>query len=538
MTDYAPSAQLCPRCGRQSPLGTDRCPHDRAALAADWTGRVIEGRYTLEKLIGVGGMGSGVWRARQGSAKRTVAVKLMPPGTEEAAERFERGAQIASNLNHPNITTVHDYGRTDAGELFLVMELLEGRELSASLRRGRAMSVGESLRITEQVLQALTHAHRRRVVHRDLKPGNLFLVRRDDEPPSVKVLDFGIARFFDDDDADGSLADEIDKDVTAVRKICGTPRYMSPEQVTRGTVDGRSDLYSVGIVLYRMLTGHVPFDGDLATIMYGHARIPAPPPTDHNPQIPAVVARIVMRALAKRADDRFPDAKAMRQAVRAARIDLGEVTDPSLTSTHGSLAAIEPPSIDTEPAPRRWGLLAALALVLVGVGVAVFLLIQRQDSETPAAPQPVASGAPGVSSTTMAIADAEPRALDLGPPDATADAPIADVAVPDAAVPDAAVPDAVVPDKAREAATRKTSTRTTPRARPKQAPRPTAPAPSPPVAQPAPSPPAQPELPAARAPKVRVIDPGAAPTEPEPAESQPAEGARRKADVRIITPGQ
>ncbi|MCA9544154.1 MAG: serine/threonine protein kinase, partial [Myxococcales bacterium] len=252
----SPGALLCPRCRTRFEPTLELCPHDGKALVPDLTGTELGGRYTLNELLGVGGMDSSVWLAMQAPVERPVAVKLLPPTTQQAAERFARGARIASKLNHPHITVVHDYGRTEDGHLFLVMELLEGHTLQSIVKRG-PLPFERVLHITDQILKALDHAHRRHVVHRDIKPGNLFLTQRNDDPDFVKVLDFGIARFVDDPDSSFDGQDPQDE-ITTARQICGTPQYMAPEQVTGGPVDQRSDLYALGVVVYRMLTGRLP----------------------------------------------------------------------------------------------------------------------------------------------------------------------------------------------------------------------------------------------------------------------------------------
>jgi serine/threonine protein kinase len=247
--------QICPKCRTRFENQVERCTHDGRRLVADLTGVTVAGRYLLRELLGVGGMDSSVWLAMQQPVQRPVAVKLLPPTDGESADRFARGARIASNLAHPHITVVHDYGRTDEGQLFLVMELLEGRILHDVMKTG-ALPVEQALHITDQVLKALDHAHKKNVVHRDIKPGNLFLCTRNEDPDFVKVLDFGIARYIDANDA---FFDDPHQEITTTRQICGTPQYMAPEQIAMGVVDARTDLYALGIVLYRMITGELPF---------------------------------------------------------------------------------------------------------------------------------------------------------------------------------------------------------------------------------------------------------------------------------------
>ncbi len=158
----------------------------------DLTGQLIGGRYRARELIGVGGMDSAVWKAWQIGAERAVAIKVLPPADDAAGKRFARGARIAANLSHPNCLVIHDYGKTEDGKLYLAMELLVGQVFQDVLP-AEGMAVPEVLHIIDQVLQALEHAHAQRAVHRDLKPDNLFLCRKNDDALHVKILDFGIA---------------------------------------------------------------------------------------------------------------------------------------------------------------------------------------------------------------------------------------------------------------------------------------------------------------------------------------------------------
>ena len=298
-------------------------------MVEDLTGEQFGGRYTIQELIGVGGMDSTVWRAWQAGIDRSVAIKILPPADEASAKRFARGARIAANLHHSNALIVHDYGKTDDGKLFLVMELLQGQLLQDILGPS-GLPVGDAVHIASQVLQALEHAHSNRAVHRDLKPDNLFLTRRNEDTNFVKILDFGIAKYMEEDltDPGGGQGDALDADlVTEQRQVCGTPQYMAPEQVVGGRVDARTDIYALGIVMYRMLTGRLPFEGKTRYELY-QKHLQAPPPpfartrADGAPlTIPRELERIVMRALAKSPAQRFQSATEMRRALAALRLD-------------------------------------------------------------------------------------------------------------------------------------------------------------------------------------------------------------------------
>lgn len=264
-------------------------------------GTLIHGRYQLLELIGRGGMGE-VWRARDEALDRRVAVKCLKPlGSrhEESfldvlRERFRREARVAAGLQHRGVTVVHDFGEYE-GVLYLVMELLEGRNLSELLsdRQSTPLPVADVVDIADQVASALAYTHRRGVIHRDLKPANI--VRLTDG--TVKICDFGIARLAHDIGLSAKL--------TSAGLAMGTPHYMSPEQIAGGGVDHRSDLYSLGCVLYELATGAPPFDlGDPYAILLGHRDTPPEPPRARRPELPEELERLVLGLLAKNPDDR------------------------------------------------------------------------------------------------------------------------------------------------------------------------------------------------------------------------------------------
>ncbi|MFT7579178.1 MAG: serine/threonine protein kinase [Myxococcota bacterium] len=288
----------------------------------DLTGQTVGGRYRIRELVGVGGMDSTVWKAWQSGTERTIAIKVLPPAEDAAAKRFARGARIAANLSHPNCLVIHDYGTGDRGELFLVMEFLVGQVLQDVLGID-GMPIDDVLHIADQVLQALEHAHSHRAVHRDLKPDNLFLTRKNEDTLHVKILDFGIAKYIEEDYTDPNRkpvdADGFSEDlVTEQRQVCGTPQYMAPEQVVGGRVDARTDLYSLGVVMYRMLTGRLPFDGKSRYELYQKhlQEVPAPMcKVRPDLRIPDRLELVIMKALSKQPAQRFQTAGEMRSAL-------------------------------------------------------------------------------------------------------------------------------------------------------------------------------------------------------------------------------
>jgi serine/threonine-protein kinase len=322
--------QICPKCRSLFDDSAQSCPDDESHLIEDLTGEIIAERYLLERFIGIGGMRAPVWRARQTSTRRTVAIKLMPQREGRPAHRFEREARIASNLNHRHIVVVHEYGTDERDQLFLVMEFLHGVSLRRVLRTGHPLPLERVLHITEQVLRALEHAHKHNVVHRDLKPDNMMLTTQDDDPDFVKILDFGIAKYYasEPDEEKPGLAPDS-HELTQDSVLCGTPLYMAPEQITGESFDARIDLYALGIVMYQMLTGRVPFSGKTSYEILSKQIGEAPPLfREVRPELAlsSELEEVVLRALEKDPGLRYQTAREMRLALRDVRRAVGVIT--------------------------------------------------------------------------------------------------------------------------------------------------------------------------------------------------------------------
>src|SRR4030095_7558218 len=278
-------------------LGTDEI-----RTSAIRPGIILRDRYRLDSEIGRGGMGI-VYRATDLELKREVAVKLLPETTSapDARDRLIREARAAAALNHPHIVAVHDVGETD-GMPFFVMELVQGPSLS----RARPSGVLRVVDIALQICGALEHAHANNIVHRDLKPDNVLLVTSSQSAP-VKLADLGLA-------LPGHAAR-----ISQAGIIVGTASYMSPEQALGHTVDGRADLYALGVLLYELTTGRLPFTGDdPLTIVSQHVHAPVVPPRALRPDLPRALERVIMRLLAKDPAERFATATQTASALRTA----------------------------------------------------------------------------------------------------------------------------------------------------------------------------------------------------------------------------
>jgi len=270
------------------------------------------GKYRIVGKLGQGTMGE-VYQAEDPVLKRFVALKTLAvrvsPG-DETLQRFRREAQAAALLNHPNIVTVHDFGEED-GLLYMAMELLVGTDLRDAIDSDLLATLDDKLDVMDGILAALDYAHAKGVVHRDVKPANIQLVgpwglAGGGAERQVKIMDFGLARV-------------STSEMTQEGIVLGTPNYMSPEQALGDRVDGRSDLYSTGAVLYELLTGRKPFTGDtFPALMFAILKTEPPPPSTVEPSLAPAWDEIVRKALAKNRDERYASAREFAQAVRDA----------------------------------------------------------------------------------------------------------------------------------------------------------------------------------------------------------------------------
>lgn len=324
---------------------------------------VLNGRYELHRRVGRGGMAE-VYLARDRLLDRLVAIKILFPefATDPSfVARFRREAQAAANLNHPNIVGVYDWGK-ERGTYYIVMEYVDGRTVSDIIRNDGPLEPTRAAGIAADVAAALGFAHRKGVVHRDVKPGNVLITKAGE----VKVADFGIAR---------ALTSKGEEELTQTGSVMGTATYFSPEQAQGKTVDARTDLYSLGVVLYEMVAGKPPFSGDSpVAIAYQHVQEPIPPLSERVPDIPRAYEVITMRALEKDPDLRYPDGATMRADLLRFR-DGRPITTPTKSAPAPTPVAPppppEPPPVVEEPKPKKTGwffvIIALLLVILAGL---------------------------------------------------------------------------------------------------------------------------------------------------------------------------
>ena len=285
------------------------------SLAPQFTANeIIDQKYQIIELISRGNMGF-IYRARHIHLDKIFAIKVLAPDEplkEESKERFQREAHTASSLNHPNIINVHDFGILENGEFYLAMEYLEGESLADNLSREKRLDFHSALPIFKQICSALEYAHSQGVVHRDLKPSNIMLIKDYKGELQCKVIDFSIAKF--------TRKKPDQKTITKPGQIFGSPLYMSPEQCQGKKPDHRSDIYSLGCVMYEVLCGEPPLFGETSLVtIYKHVNELPAPVSQHlkEDSLPKNLEAVILRALAKQPEDRFQSASDLRQALES-----------------------------------------------------------------------------------------------------------------------------------------------------------------------------------------------------------------------------
>jgi serine/threonine protein kinase len=351
------SARFCGACG--STLSVGHAPTAAAAVAvapepppsADaMAGKMIgQGRYKIIKKLGQGGMGT-VYRAEQISLKRAVALKVLDPNLfhdTELVRRFNTEAELAAKLSHPHTVTLYDFGEAEGGLLFIAMELLEGRSLRDVIATDAPLPPARVLDIADQVASSLADAHKAGIVHRDLKPDNVMLQERAGRKDYVRVLDFGIAKLRDERNGGVSVMQH-----TAAGQLLGTPHYMSPEQIMAEKVDGRTDVYALGVMMYEMVCGRPPFEAqNLMALLSMHMHDAPPPPQSKRPGLvlPPQLGGFIMRCFQKNREQRPPHMEAVIAQIQAIKSQLG-ISGPGPSGPRPAMAP--PPGV---PRPTPWG---------------------------------------------------------------------------------------------------------------------------------------------------------------------------------------
>jgi serine/threonine-protein kinase len=446
---------VCGKCHREARDGALFCsfcgesikPTQSGQTVDPLIGQTVAGKYFIHQLLGRGGMGD-VYKATHLTLDRPVVLKLLKKlfhSDASLVQRFHREARAASRLNHPNSITIIDFGQSDDGTLFMAMEYLAGRSLERVIAEEQPLPEPRVVHMGAQILAALAEAHALGIIHRDLKPANVMIEPRRDEPDFVKVLDFGIAKLNEPGDGGGGL--------TQAGIVCGTPGYMSTEQVRGDELDARSDLYAVGVILYEMLTGVLPFESDTPMGLVTKHLVEDPPPLGvRKPGLvvsPALEA-IVMQALSRDRRERFPSADEMRAALlacgsAAVAAPLRPTPPPSSTIIFDSAALPgappqRPPTGSVRKPGTPTGSRAELVDAVQARMTAVF--------EEPASSAPVQkTPAPAVQKTPPpAVKKTPPPPVKKTPPPAAQKTP------PPAKPPPKAPPAAVHPQQTQEAA--------------------------------------------------------------------------------------
>lgn len=319
--------KTCPQCSKTYDKSLEICPNDDtllidlASAALDpMLGKLLAGRYSIIKKIGEGGMGV-IYQAVHTKIDRICAIKLLTSlssDREGALARFNREAKMASRIDNSHAVTIYDFGEAEGGMLYLVMEYIDGKPLSYALVQEQILRLERVVHITSQIAEALSAAHVLDIVHRDLKPDNIMLTHKSAETDYVKVLDFGIAKSVAEDGADK---------LTKTGFVLGTPIYMSPEQVLGEKLDARSDIYSLAIIVYEMLSGRLPFEGDTSqSIMIKRLTNDPMPLSDVAPSVSKSVERVVMTGLARNREARPPTVEVFASALHDAAYDPGSRT--------------------------------------------------------------------------------------------------------------------------------------------------------------------------------------------------------------------
>src|SRR5213594_1908133 len=375
-TPVPENSRYCSVCGADQSGGGGPTSTTSAAALLQRLQRLVEGKYKIERMLGKGGMGA-VFLAHDLTLEREVAIKLLPPDIaqdDQVVRRFQQEAKTAAKLDHPNIIPIYRV-ESEAGLNYFVMKYISGTSLEDVLDKKEPLAADYIQRVLWEAACALGHAHQRGVVHRDVKPANIIF----DHDGRVMLTDFGISK-----------ALQAATGFTATGMIIGTPHYMAPEQGKGGSVDGRADQYSLGVVGYRMITAELPFSGDsVHTIIYKHIYEEPPLASAKRPGIPGALSTAISRALSKEPDLRFPSMEDFATAVwpeqpvasptkgRSAARPRPKTAADAPTEITGAPTPPLPSAKSHKPAPRRSRTPVLVGLVVVVAGVGGYLVVGR-----------------------------------------------------------------------------------------------------------------------------------------------------------------
>ena len=317
---------------------------EKGAEADPLLGRVLNDRYTIVSAVGHGGMGR-VYKALQAPLDRVVALKVLGAGHDRDPnfyKRFFLEASVTAKLTHPNTITLYDYGRTEDGVFFIAMEYLNGRTLSQAMQADGPLAQERVIHIAQQICRSLKEAHSLGIIHRDLKPANVMLLTQQDDHDFVKVLDFGLVKFFS--------GESTESDITNAGTFMGSPHYIAPEQARNRSPDQRCDIYSLGVLLYHMLTGRVPFTAAAPVdIILKHLHDAPVPPADARPdlRIAPDLQEVVLRCMAKNREERFQSMDELLAQLKAVRTRLtgapqASTPEPQAKASSGAMAQTPP----------------------------------------------------------------------------------------------------------------------------------------------------------------------------------------------------
>jgi serine/threonine-protein kinase len=399
--------RVCTLCRSLLKPDAEVCPTDGAAAEDVETlpRNTRLGAYKIDKMLGEGGMGF-VYEATHEVLNRRTAIKLLRPELATHAQvvtRFLNEAKAVNLIDHQNIINVYDYGDGADGSVYFVMEYLEGETLDDLMRKRRPMQLALLLHVFSQIAKALAAAHRKQIVHRDLKPANVYVVAREDNPYFIKLLDFGIAQLR----GEGAV-----KGLTIAGAVMGTPQYMSPEQITGGEVDARSDVWALGVMLYRAATGHAPFKGEEFVELARNILQETPAPANEIVALPAALSKLIASCLERDVQARCPsmaeviaglervkqecklDDEAILATVKADSGAMSEALPARSEPTSGNLAGSLPlyqgalakktrASTELPPAQAKLGLYVIVGVAVAALGVASFVVFGRGKGPTP-----------------------------------------------------------------------------------------------------------------------------------------------------------